>query len=112
MLRRHTELNRATVTQEYRCILPPEGEGGGLRRVTVFVPTTPSVVFVLTPNTHMQLAGNANVAQMLGANRTYRGIGFPGDTSVPFTLGADQALWAASAEGIAEVGLLIEFVGG
>lgn len=102
---------RATVTQEFRRILPPENDApaGSHRHLQILVPATPDVLFVLTPDAHWGLEADANVAHKLGANRVYKGTTFPANAQITLCLGPDQALWAAAESGIGEVGLLVEY---
>jgi hypothetical protein len=113
-LRKATQAQRATVSQEYREILPPEKDAppGSYRHLQILIPQSPRVVFVLTPDEHWELGSNDNVMHKLGANRSYKGTNFPSNAQITLCVGPDQTLWAAAEEGIAEVGLLIEYRGG
>jgi hypothetical protein len=110
-LRKATQSLRATVSQEFREILAddPDAPEGAYRHLQILVPPAPDVVFVLTPDTHWELEANANVMRKLGANRTYKGVVFPSKAQITMCIGSDQRLWAASEDGVAEVGLLVEY---
>ncbi len=115
-LRKPTQSVRATVSQEFREILPPEtvlGQtpDGAYRYVQILIPSAPQVSFVITPDEHWELHSNSNVSRDLGANRVYKGNIFPASTQIILCLGTDQAIWAAALDQYAEVGLLVEYRG-
>jgi len=115
-LRKPTQSVRATVSQEFREILPPETvltdtPEGAYRYVQILIPSAPEVSFVITPDEHWDLRSNANVSRELGANRVYKGNIFPANTQIILCLGTDQSIWAAAIDQYAEVGLIVEYRG-
>lgn len=135
MLYHTTEMLRTSVPQELREILPAvqEAPPGSHREVQILVPSSPSVYAVVTPDPRYRVAkfpdGRRHIIsakeakyipsaqpgpQMamdhaLGADRTYKGILLPTNAQITIRLQPEQAIWAASEQGYAEMGLIIEY---
>lgn len=101
MLRRPTELLRATVSQEIRCVLLAENGApeNSLRRVQVLVPMEPKVL--------LSLQEHADDA--FGTDRSYKMVVAPPGAQLEFGLLPSQTLYAAADVGMAELGLIVEY---
>jgi len=109
---RPTVLDRTTVTQSIREILPAEGSAV-YRRVQVFVPQQPNVYAFIYPDKRFidRDTGKPieNIAKAAGLDRVYKGALLPSGAQIVFHLLPNQAIWAGCDEGYAELGLLCEY---
>lgn len=111
-LRRPTELDRATVTQEFRRVVAPEADAatmpkGQFRRLQVLVPATPGIVAVILPD--KRFPNVTNLARAAGANRVYKGAPLPPGAQIQFDLGPDQELWAAALDGFGTLSIVTQY---
>jgi len=113
MISRNTVMQRTTVVQSFREILPAEN-AAIIRRIQLFVPSSPNVYMVVTPDSRLidQDTGEPmkNVAHAAGFDRSYKGTLLPSGSQIVMHLMPDQALWASCDISYAELGLLVEFL--
>jgi hypothetical protein len=109
LLRHPSQALRATVSQEFRKILSFERGAGPAthRHVQVLVPSSPEVVFIVTPDPRFPTT--RDIARAAGPNRTYKGTVFPAGSQITLCLRPDQEIWSAATYGYAVVGLLVEY---
>jgi len=101
MLRKDTEILRATVTQEIRCIL--EAESGAaqesVRRVQVLIP--------MEPKTYLSAVQDAD--QVFGTDRVYKMPVAPPGAAIIFWLRPNQALFACSDSENSQMSIVVEY---
>lgn len=93
---RPTEIQRATVSQEMRCILTASPVDV-VRTVQVLTPDGPSIALSTVP------------AQAYGANKFHAYPRMPVGQSIEIKLLPTQQLFAMAEDGIAEISLIIEY---
>ncbi len=114
-LRKPTQLKRRTVTRTGREIVPIEGgDANLLRRVTIFVPASPTVYFAIGPQESIEgdLKGVDNAGadtDDIGRDRSFQWAPL-NNIGVPFLIRADQHVSASAANDLAVMGVLIEYL--
>lgn len=104
MIRKPTEVIRATCIQELRVILGPEAGPvpvGGYRKVQVMIPPSPTIFLMLDVD-----------PRELGLNRTYKVPVMSSGARLELHLLPHQFIIAASEERIGDVSLVVEYLGG
>jgi hypothetical protein len=110
---RATIMQRTTVTQSLRQILPTETNASIVRKVQLLIPMQPPVYAVLTPDARFINDDGkpaTNVALAAGYDRYYKGTLLPPGAQISFHLMPDQAIWAACEIEYAEIGLICEYL--
>lgn len=93
----NTEMRRTTLTQEWQMIVEPATMR---RHVQLLTPESPKIFAVLDMS-----PGD------LGPNRAYKGVEMPGGQAICFHLEPGQYLCGVSQAGLAEAGVIIEYLG-
>ncbi|UCC73993.1 MAG: hypothetical protein JSV86_05400 [Gemmatimonadota bacterium] len=101
LIRKPTQIYRATVVQEARIIVEPEHDAGpgSYRRVQLLIPPSPAV-----------FAQNDVLPEDLGPNRHYKLPRMAPGQKTDFHLLPHQFITAAAAETIAEVSVIVEYL--
>ena len=127
MRRKNTESLRATLSQEFRLILPPElgVDVNACRKITLLFAPSPDVSLVIFPytvrvnenyttyNTLEELTGATETIsnpQQLGLNRHYKAPTWSIHHPVDFELLANQSIAAAAKNGMIEFAYLVEYI--